>query len=84
VLLPGVSIDHAQLRAEQIRQNVKMLELHHDGNTLEPINLSLGVASHSEQGKSTELLMQAADKALYAAKRSGRDRTCVAPPRETN
>jgi len=84
VLLPGVSIDHAQLRAEQIRLNVKMLELHHDGNTLAPINLSLGVASHSEQGKSTELLMQAADKALYAAKRSGRDRTCVAPPRETN
>lgn len=84
LLLPGATVEDALLRAEQIRLSVKALALHHDGDMLGPIHLSLGVAAYSEHDDSTEMLVQAADKALYAAKRSGRDRTCVAPPREVN
>lgn len=84
LLLPGATAQDALLRAEQIRLSVKALDLHHDGDILGPIHLSLGVASYSEQDDSIEMLLHAADKALYAAKRSGRDRTCVASPREVN
>lgn len=84
LLMPGATVQDALLRAEQIRLSVKALDLHHDGDTLGPIHLSLGVAAYSEHDDSTEILVQAADKALYAAKHNGRDRTCVAPPREAN
>jgi len=36
--------------------------------------LSVGVATYGEQGTSAEALLQAADRALYAAKLAGGDR----------
>lgn len=42
------------------------------------ISVSLGTASYPEHGASATVLLRAADVALYAAKRGGRDRIAVA------
>jgi diguanylate cyclase (GGDEF)-like protein len=80
LLFPGATAEDALTRAEQIRHSVKTLDLSHDGQEIGPITLSLGVAAFPEHGDSADALLRAADRALYEAKRDGRDRTCAAPP----
>ena len=61
--------------AERIRKKV--------GGTFaeeEAIAVSVGVATCPEHGRDAETLIGAADKALYASKRAGRNRTSVFDP----
>lgn len=76
LLLPGATIEDALLRAEQCRNSVKELDIRYGGQAIGPITLSMGVAAFPEHGE--EALLSAADKALYEAKQTGRDRSCVA------
>ena len=61
-----------------MREGVKQLKLMHNGTKLPDINFSLGIAFLPEHGKDVKQLLDAADKALYRAKDSGRDRTEIA------
>jgi diguanylate cyclase (GGDEF)-like protein len=47
------------------------------------VTVSIGVASHPQHGESPEELISAADRALYAAKASGRNRTVLWEPTMT-
>lgn len=76
LLLPGATAADALLRAEQCRNSVRELDLVYDGQRLGPITLSMGIAAYPEHGE--KALLSSADKALYEAKHSGRDRSCVA------
>ena len=42
------------------------------------VTLSVGIAVFPEHGETGEALIDAADAALYEAKRTGKDRACVA------
>ena len=51
------------------------------------IGASIGIAFACREGDSPEALARRADSAMYAAKRSGRGRVCLAPdsvPSQTN
>ena len=80
VLLPGMEQDVCADVAERMREAVQRLELPHPGlgpNGL--VSISAGVASQVVQpGLASGSLFEAADKALYEAKLSGRNRVCVA------
>jgi len=67
-------------RAERIREGVKQLRLEHEQRPLGEITLSIGVALFPDHGRTLDELFQAADAALYQAKRAGRDRIAVANP----
>jgi diguanylate cyclase (GGDEF)-like protein len=82
VLLPGTTLAGANQVAEAIRAAVKKLNLPHSSSPLgEKITLSLGIASlDPSQHNSPMTLIKSADKALYLAKESGRDRICMLTP----
>jgi len=77
VILPEADIEIGRLRAEILREAIRELRLVHDGKSLGPVTLSLGVAAFPEHGRRREHVLQAADASLYEAKNSGRNRVVV-------
>jgi diguanylate cyclase (GGDEF)-like protein len=71
ILLPNTDEREAADVAERIR---KLLENH--GWSQRAITSSFGVAGRSHKSSTSELLVKAADQALYAAKKSGRNQVC--------
>jgi diguanylate cyclase (GGDEF)-like protein len=78
VLLAEARIEDAFRRAEDLRQEVRQLTAEHHKQPLGSISISVGVAALPEHGITPEDLISAADRALYEAKRAGRDRTVCA------
>ncbi|MEL4181052.1 GGDEF domain-containing protein [Roseateles sp. PN1] len=82
VLLPEVDLAQAMAQAERLRQCVSDLAIPHSGSPLRKVSISAGVFSirpdRSMPGASAEQFiaaaLEAADAALYRAKRGGRDR----------
>jgi diguanylate cyclase (GGDEF)-like protein len=72
LLLPGAQLRETCRRLDRLRQRVAATRLAHAGAPLPPVTVSVGVAD-LELGPASTLL-QRADVALYAAKRSGRNR----------
>lgn len=77
IILPNSSLDSARRCAERIREELRGLTVEHRGQALGRITLSLGVAGFPEHGPTAEALVQAADTALYQAKRGGRDQVVM-------
>ena len=74
IVMPDASIEDTVIRAEQIREGIKKLKLNHQSQPLETITVSIGVSCFPKHGGDVDSLIRAADKALYQAKNSGRDR----------
>lgn len=77
-ILGGAAAEAAQRRAERLRAELAQLNLHHGGQLLGSVTVSIGVAAFPEHASSAEALIRAADEALYRAKKEGRDRVVLA------
>lgn len=75
LILPECGKEEALRRADTMRRGAEEMAFQPSEAHSEPITLSFGVAVFPENGSSREELLAAADQALYAAKRSGRN--CV-------
>jgi diguanylate cyclase (GGDEF)-like protein len=82
IVLPDAALPIASGRAEGIRAGVKSMKVQVGGKTLQGITLSVGVSSIPEFEAVGEVLMRAADAALYQAKAEGRDRMIIAKAAE--
>jgi diguanylate cyclase (GGDEF)-like protein/PAS domain S-box-containing protein len=81
IILPEMSCEAAASLAEQIRYAVLDLRIPHGADGAgDHVTLSVGVASHvpGESDDRPDRLLGAADQALYAAKRLGRNRVICA------
>jgi diguanylate cyclase (GGDEF)-like protein len=78
LLMMDTDGDTAVRRTDMLREIVTQWRL---GGLPEPITFSAGVAESSEEQRSLQALLDAADAALYEAKRNGRNRTERAGPR---
>jgi diguanylate cyclase (GGDEF)-like protein len=78
IILPDCgSVDALQI-AERVREEIRCLGIIHPGSPLGVLTISAGVASLSPRRmRRARSLTEAADAALYIAKRSGRDRVSV-------
>ena len=73
ILLPTASLDAARERAQEVCRKVRALQIDTEKGALQ-VTISAGVATFPEHGDTQEALIVQADKALYLAKQSGRDR----------
>jgi diguanylate cyclase (GGDEF)-like protein len=80
VLLPGAGADTAARRAEQLRSKVEALVVRYINKNLPSITVSIGVAAFPEAGDYPDVVLKAADEALYRAKENGRNRVELAGP----
>jgi diguanylate cyclase (GGDEF)-like protein/PAS domain S-box-containing protein len=79
VILPNTSATGALQIAERMRSAVQELRILHQGNSHGVITVSIGCATRSPKPDSTlDILVQAADNALYRAKAAGRNTVEVA------
>lgn len=79
ILCPEVAAAEARKFAERIRQVIATYPFPNaESQPLGCISVSSGVASYPRQGQSIETLLQSADRALYSAKRAGKNQVKVA------
>lgn len=76
VVLPGTSDEGARIIAERLRQRVKENPFSVNGRQID-VSISAGIATSPSDAKTKEELIEKADKALYHAKRNGRDRSVL-------
>jgi diguanylate cyclase (GGDEF)-like protein len=78
VILPETGLDGATLVAERLRARIEQMEVPFVGH----ITASFGVATFPVHASSRDLLLTTVDRALYEAKKSGRNRVCTPPAPE--
>jgi diguanylate cyclase len=76
VLLPGTVIDEAQQALTRLQRSLSAALFMHDGREVF-VTFSAGVTAWRE-GEALAVTLERADEALYEAKRTGKNRTCVA------
>lgn len=81
VLLNDLNLDDARLVAERTLGRIRALEIYGPADDTAEVRLtaSIGLAAHPQHGQHLTDLLEAADIALYAAKRAGRDQVGLPP-----
>lgn len=78
ILLPETGLDEAILVAERLRIAIQGSKVHMDRGLAVRFNVSIGITSLSSEKDNLDILISRADKALYEAKTTGRNKTKVA------
>jgi diguanylate cyclase (GGDEF)-like protein len=78
ILLADTGEPGAHVIAERIRKWVADYAFEADNGTTLRLACSIGLATYPAHGRTREALLDAADKAMYRAKSSGRNRVCSA------
>ncbi len=75
VILPETSAKDARIIAERLRKNIGDIEVNIDASTIIKLTISIGIAEFPLNADKEKELIDMADKALYEAKRNGKN--CV-------
>ena len=79
LVLPGAGREQALERAERVRREIAAARHLLGGEDL-AVTVSVGVAVCPSEATGAAALLEAADRALYAVKATGRDRVVAADP----
>jgi diguanylate cyclase (GGDEF)-like protein len=80
VILPAADLEGAYNLAERVRRGIEAIDVPIPGDRPLRVTASFGAAALPESATDQGSLIAAADAALYAAKRSGKNRTVRAEP----
>ena len=78
VILVDTDLNEAAFTAERLRQTVENYFQTGVDVPVERLTISAGVAAYPDRGETPDALVEAADRALYIAKRTSRNKVCVA------
>ncbi len=78
LILPNTPKTDGWAVAEKVRASLRALVVDAGNGTRVGITVSIGVAAFGDEASDAEALLEAADAALYRAKRAGRDRVELA------
>ena len=78
LILTSTALEAARVRAEQIWKELGDMHIHYRNHDFS-LTASIGVANFPTHGQELSDVINAADKALYAAKTGGRNQVVVAP-----
>lgn len=74
LVMPGATAAEVAARLDGLRAAVATTAIHHEGRPIAPITVSVGGAECPASGTTAADVFEAADAALYRAKRAGRNR----------
>lgn len=77
IVLPGSGLDTTRATAERIRRHVEAMPIVTRSGHTRHITVSIGCAVFPSQANDSPTLIQAADSALFRAKREGRNRVVI-------
>ncbi len=82
ILLPHTTVEEAELVAQRLRMAIEKKKINIEEYNIEGtkhinVTISVGVSLYDKKMKEPQLLYQNADKALYMAKESGRNKVVV-------
>jgi diguanylate cyclase (GGDEF)-like protein len=78
IILPGATLLVARNRAEAIRSALEAMKIDFNGQSIGPLTISAGVAALPPHEQDWTFAMHQADRALYTAKQSGRNKVIAA------
>ena len=78
IMLVQTNLNNAQEVAERLRQKIEESHIHLEDGQLVPLTISIGVSIPVYPLETLATLLQHADQGLYQAKRSGRNKVCIA------
>lgn len=78
IVMADITAQQALERAQRVREEIEKLVLRPSGKDVGGVTISIGLAQFPTHGTTVEALLLSADKALYEAKHSGRNRVMVA------
>ncbi|PID57366.1 hypothetical protein CSB45_07525 [candidate division KSB3 bacterium] len=78
LILPDTKLEVAVIRARELLDRSRRFQIVHE-HTILSITISFGVSALPEHGNDNHSIVNAADAALYHAKRQGRNQVVVAP-----
>jgi diguanylate cyclase (GGDEF)-like protein len=78
IMLVQTSLNHAEEVAERLRQNIENSHITLDDGQSVPLTISIGVSTPVYPLETLATLLQHADQGLYQAKRTGRNKVCIA------
>jgi diguanylate cyclase (GGDEF)-like protein len=81
IILRGISLEDAGVLAERLRTAVESRRFM-AGNQILPVTISAGVAQFDAKLEDPLALVEAADEALYAAKKAGRNQVLLKYPQD--
>ncbi len=84
IILPEIAPDAAHQRLDQLREDLRRMIVRQDGQSIESVTVSIGIAYYPVHGRTMLDLLHVADQALYRAKEMGRNCAVMASqePRE--
>jgi two-component system cell cycle response regulator len=80
IVMPGAGEEEAFAAAERLRAAVESASFRPSGRERAALTISIGAGCSGIHADSSDLLLQVADSALYAAKQLGRNRVEMAQP----
>ena len=73
VFIPYQSLESAKNLAEELKQRIETINFHYEDKIIK-LTISCGISSFPQEGQQLQDLIETADKKLYKAKRSGRNK----------